>query len=828
MQRATVAAVLAALATAGWSPAAAGPAALVNPLIGTENGGDTFPGAVVPFGMVQFSPEESPDPAKTRPIASPGGYAHHLDRIRGFSLTNVSGWGCAGGSGDVPLTPVTVPVTGSPSTDYRRAYASTFSHARETAQAGRYRVTLDNGVAVDLSATTHTGVARFAFPAGGAANVLIRASDSEVGSEAARVRIDPGRRTVSGEVTSGNFCGHIDPEDRRSYYTLHFVAVFDRPFASHGVWRDGAVRPGGVESSGGTGYGPKGFPEAGRGSGAWVGFDPAASPVVNVRVGLSYVSEANARANLQAESPEGATAEATAARAQAAWDRALGRIEVEGGAPDRRRVFYTALYHSLLHPNVFSDVNGEYAGMDGRAHRVKGGQGAQYANFSGWDVYRSQLPLVTWLDPKVGSDIAQSLLNQARQNGGAWDRWTHQNGAVHVMNGDPAAPSVAGIHAFGGRGFDARGALDSLVEAADHPTAADLSHAGCPVECAGQRPGLDAWLKLGFIPTGALAWGPAADTLETAAADFGVSSLAARLGRRDVAERFLGRAQNWRNLFDPGAAPDGGYVRDRDPDGAWAPVRSEARGAPGPFTPATGDGFVEGSAAQYVWMVPFNVAGLFDAMGGVERARRRLDAFFYAPDGSMAVTKAGPLHAELDNEPSTGAPWLYDYAGQPWKTQELVRRVLDVLWTDTPRGIPGNDDLGAMSAWAVWAMLGLYPEVPGRAELVLGGPLFPKAVVHRAAGDLVVTAEGAGPGRPYVRSATLDGRPLRRPWLAEEVALRGGRLRFVMGDAPDTSWGADPADRPPSFDRAGRDGRSGPSQARGVLSPGGRAGAGPP
>ena len=246
----------------------------------------------------------------------------------------------------MPITPTTRPVTTSPSSDFRRAYSSTFNHADEQAQAGLYRVRLDNGVVVALTASTHTGAARFVFPAAGAANLLIRVSDSEVGSEAARVRVDAGRRTVSGEVTSGNFCGYIDPVDRRSYYTLHFVAVFDQPITSHGVWRDLAVTAGGATSEGGTGYGPKGFPEAGHGSGAWVGFDPHhAGGVINVRIGVSYVDEAGARANLAAEAPAGTRFEATAARAQAAWDRRLRQVEVTGGASEQRTVFYTALYH---------------------------------------------------------------------------------------------------------------------------------------------------------------------------------------------------------------------------------------------------------------------------------------------------------------------------------------------------------------------------------------------------------------------------------------------------------------------------------------------------
>ncbi|MGC1303383.1 MAG: GH92 family glycosyl hydrolase, partial [Caulobacteraceae bacterium] len=455
-----------------------GPASRVNPLIGTANGGNVFPGAVVPFGMVQFSPEESPRPGNRRPIAAAGGYEYRVDRIRGFSLTNVSGWGCAGGSGDIPITPVTVPLTTSPSSDFRYAYASSFSHANEQARAGHYRVRLDNGVTTELAASVHTGAARFAFPAAGVANLLVRVSDSEAGSEAARVRVDPAHRTISGEVTSGNFCGYISKEDRRSYYTVHFVAEFDQPFTGYGVWKDGQVSRGGVEASGGTGYGEKGFAAAGTGSGAWVGFDPHhAGGVVNVRIGLSYVSEANARANLQAENPAGTTFEAIRDQAVAAWNRQLRQIDVQGGSSDQRTVFYTALYHSLLHPNVFSDVNGEYHGFDGLTHQVQAGQHAQYANFSGWDAYRSQLQLVTWLDPQRGSDIAQSLFNQASQNNGVWDRWTHESGGVHVMNGDPAAPALADIWAFGGHGFDARGALASLVQAAEHPTALDLSKA---------------------------------------------------------------------------------------------------------------------------------------------------------------------------------------------------------------------------------------------------------------------------------------------------------------------------------------------------------------
>ncbi|KAG9575227.1 hypothetical protein KCV01_g17907, partial [Aureobasidium melanogenum] len=428
--------VLASALLPALAGATDGPASLVNPLIGTANGGDVFPGAVVPFGMLQFSPEESPLPGRKVPIASAGGYEHRGDTIRGFSLTNVEGWGCAGASGDVPIMPVTEAVTASPSKDFRHTYTSTFSHANEQARAGHYRVAMDNGVTVDLTAALHSGAARFAFPAGKPVNVLVRASDSEMGSEKATVQVDATQRRISGEVTSGNFCGYINEADRRSYYTLHYVIEFDQPFASNGTWKDGNVTQGSKQSEGGTGYGEKGIPDTGKGSGAWVGFAPGTKEV-NLRVGISYVSAANAQANLDAEAPKGTGFDALRDKAVAAWNRQLSHIDIEGGTPDQRTVFYTALYHASMTPNVFSDVNGEYMGFDDKVHRVAGTQKAQYANFSGWDVYRSQLPLVAWLEPKIASDIAQSLYNQAQQNHGVWDRWTHNNGATHVMNGDP-------------------------------------------------------------------------------------------------------------------------------------------------------------------------------------------------------------------------------------------------------------------------------------------------------------------------------------------------------------------------------------------------------
>jgi len=667
-------------------------------------------------------------------------------------------------------------------------YAARFAHANETAEPGYYQVRLASGVNVELTATPRTGRGRFTFPGNRPATLLIRVSDSEVGSSDAQVAVDAATRTVTGSVTSGNFCGYLGTVNRRSYYTLHFVAVFDRPFAAVGGWQNGDLvqQP---SARGGTTYGEDGFPAAGLGAGAFVGFDTSANPTVTVRVGISYVSLDNARANLAAENPEDMSFEALRSRARQAWNARLSQIRVGGGTAGERTAFYTALYHSLLHMNLFSDVNGEYWGVDQQVHRIGEPQKAQYANFSGWDVYRSQVQLVALLDPGVASDMAQSLLNQALQNGGVWDRWTHNSGATHVMEGDPSPATVAGIRAFGGASFDVESAYASLLRAATVPTAWDRSDEGCPVACVGQRPSLDEWLTIHYVPAVSHAWGGAGETLEDASADFALAQLAARLGDDENHARLLARAQYWRNLVN-----DQGYAQNRNADGSWPPF--EARSSAG---------FAEGSSAQYTWMIPFNAEGLFDAIGGRNRAVSRLDRFFHNEDGSWALTRLGALKAEMDNEPSIGAAWLYLFAGEPYKTQATIREALVRLWGDRPDGIPGNDDLGAMSSWFVWSALGLYPFFPGRAELVVGSPLFPRAEIRRAGGPtIVIVGEGAEARAPFVRALRVDGRSVTRPWLPESFLVSGGRLEFVVSREPEPSWGAGADDVPPSFDTAER------------------------
>ncbi|GIH02437.1 alpha-1,2-mannosidase [Rhizocola hellebori] len=782
--------LVATMSMATNAPAAAAvpnPASFVNTLIGSSNSGETFPGADTPFGMVQWSPENTAG-NQTRTV-QPGGYGYNNTRIRGFALTHMSGTGCAGAYGDIPFFPYLGTVDTSPTADTTDAkYASNFSHTNETGTAGYYRVGLSSGVNVELTATARTGSGRLTYQAGQTASLLVRTSNSEVGSSAASTTINTAARTISGSVTSGNFCGYINAIGRRSYYTLHFYAVFDQPFTTTGTWQDGTLRPNTTTASGATTYGTDGWPVAGRGSGGYVTF--ASGQTVNVRVGISFVSQANAQANLNAENPSGTTFDTVRQRATDAWNTELGRIELTGGTTAQLTTFYTALYHSLLHPNIFSDTNGQYMGMDQQLHSLSAGQGAQYANFSGWDVYRSQLQLVTLLRPDVGSDIAQSLFNQANQNNGVWDRWTHAQGGTHVMTGDPAHAALPSIYSFGGTNFSASGALTSMINAATTVTAADLSRDGWNVMVVGERPSLDKWLSIHYIPTNGNAWGGAGETLETSIADFGISQLAGRLGQSSVQQQFLARAQYWKNVFNPG---NGGYIQDRNENGTWPS-----------FNASSSSGFAEGSAAQYTWMVPHNARGLLDRMGGNATATSRLDTFFHNSDGSWALTGAGGLKAEMDNEPSIGSPWLYNFSGSPYKAQQTIRQVVNTLWSATPGGIPGQDDLGAMSSWYVWAAMGMHPLTPGRAELLLASPLFPQIVVHRGNGvNLTINAPAAASGTFYVQSLTVNGASSNRAWLPESFVANGGTLSYTLGTTANTTWGAAAADAPPSFDTGG-------------------------
>ncbi|MEV0997323.1 GH92 family glycosyl hydrolase [Nonomuraea sp. NPDC050202] len=765
------------------------PVAHVDPLIGSAGGGNTYPGAVLPFGMISWSPTNTAGDQTN--AAGANGYSYNTPRVRGFALTHVNGAGChPGAAGDVPIMPFAGEVASSPTADTTDAiYASTFSHDNERAEPGRYTVTLDSGVKTDLSVTTRAGVGEFTFPQGKQANLLFRVSNSLNGSEDAEITIDPATRTVTGSVLTGAFCGRRangGVNNRKSYYRLHFAATFDRAFSGTGTWVNGELRKDTTTASGGEGY-ATGADRAGRGSGGYVSFDTTAGAAVRMKVGISYTSLDAARQNLAREISRRDDVASVAARARRAWNDSLRSIEVAGGSADQLTTFYTAMYHSYLQPNVTSDVAGTYLGSDQKVHRLPRGQKVQYGNFSGWDQYRAHTQLLALLEPEVAGDYAQSLYNLARQNGGVWDRWVHVNGPTHVMTGDPSAPALAGFHALGVRNFDVRGAFDSLYRQATVPHESGLSDKGCPGQCEGQRPNLAEYLRLRYAPQDTChCWGGAAETLEDATADFALADWAGRIGRDKERAELLPRASWWRNTFNPSAGAEGGYQQARKADGSWL----------WPFSPTSDAGFAQGTSATYTWMVQHDVSGLAAAMGGKEQAARRLDTFFHRPDGSWATGGDG-FRYDPTNEPGIHVPWLYNALGQPWKTQETVRAMASLVYRTGPSGLPGNDDLGTMSAWYVFAALGMYPQTPSRAEMLLSSPMFPKAWIKRGNGrTITVTAPQAAPDAIYVQDVKVNGRTHTRSWLPESLLNRGGEVVVNVGATANEQWATAAADLP--------------------------------
>jgi predicted alpha-1,2-mannosidase len=740
----------------------------VNPFVGTglsplpdylggNGSGNTFPGATLPFGMVQWSP----DTEKSFGKDERGSYLYADTAIRGFSLTHLSGPGCHIFA-DVPFIPLAGSINVSPAAE-PNAYLSKFSHARESASPGFYEVTLDSGIKVSLTATQRTGFGVFSFPKSESGTLLMDVGRNATGVKEARWSVI-GSRELSGSVTSGGFCG------ARNKYKLYFSVEFDRPFSSHGTWNGEQVK----RDSGSV---------RGEKVGGYVLFDTRYEKTVRVRVGLSYVSAENARQNLRAENP-GWNFDSVRASARARWNDALRRLEVSGGTENEKRVFYTALYHALLHPTVFSDANGEYIGFDGLVHK---GRHTQYTNFSGWDIYRSQIPLLALLFPEETSDMMQSLVMDAQQGGGL-PLWPVANDESGAMVGDPATVSIASAYALGARNFDTRAALAAMIRNATDPDAMSKTYPA--------RNALADYMKYGYIPMEQKGLrGSPSVALEYMIADFALAQFARTHGDMKTHDEMMRRAQFWTRLFDPVNK----YIRGRWRDGSWLPgfdFKAMLYKPELPWRPESHKSYVEGNAVQYTWMVPHNMRALFDRIGGNEVVIRRLDSFF-------TELNAGPdrPYFFIGNEPVFPVPWAYNYAGQPWKTQAITRRVLTELFTDTPGGIPGNDDLGATSSWVVFAAIGMYPVTPGVGGFSLNSPLFPNITVRmgRDGKVLKIIGEGASAKRFYVQELRLNGEPYESTWLPFEKIERGATLRFKLGDTPNTRWATQPTAAPPSF-----------------------------
>jgi predicted alpha-1,2-mannosidase len=750
-----------ALLMAICAGAQAAPRALtqyVDPMIGTlassaphtVDGGNVVPAAGLPSGMVQWGPDTRL--GKKRPRA-PMGYYYDANTITGFSLTHISGAGCSA-QGEFPLMPTS---------DARRMTAS-FSHANETAAAGYYSVRFDSGIRTELTATLRSGLGRFSYPSGQPALLVLEAdrTHSTANPTVATLALDADGG-LSGTTQGGDFC-------RSSWRTpVHFYARFDRKPLHAKIEGGRAVLD---------------FGNAGQ---------------VQAKVAISYVSVANARDNLDRENPDW-DFDAMRARADQAWNERLNAIVVDGGAKQDLVKLYTALYHALWAPSVFSDGNGQYRGMDRQVHQLAPGQQAQYSTFSGWDIYRSLIPLHAWLAPRAASDMAQSLVNDADQCG-ALPRWVLNNIETGVMAGPSGVLMVAQAYAFGAGKFDTAGALRHMARMADLPGTACNGHLS--------EAGRGSYLKYGYIAQDE--WSPlfakpnheyiycrdknmehnrcnaegeighASTTLEYASADFAAASFAAALGERRSARIWLGQSANWKNLLRPGPKPD---IVARNPDGSWndSGELGESRS------------YLEGNAEQYLWMIPHDAANLVQAVGGPAAATARLDRFFSILNAGQELP-----NFYMGNEPGFGLPWLYNWTGAPHRTQQVVQQIMRETFGSGPDGLAGNDDTGAVSAWYVWAALGLYPAVPGQAGFAVSSPQFERIQLRTGAGaTLEIRAPGA-PAKNYIHGLTVNGRPHARPWIDLADLAGAAKLEFAMGAQP-SSWGA--AALPPSFGAA--------------------------
>jgi predicted alpha-1,2-mannosidase len=706
----------------------AGPAGKVDPFVGTDRSGNTNPGAQAPFGMVQMSPDNSEE-----------GYRYPLQTMRGFTLNLMSGPGCPNGGS--PLFTVT---TGDVAVDSAH-YSYSYDHHTESASPGYYRVLMQPfGINAELTASTRCGMGRFTFPAGKQANVVVPISFGNVPTYDGWVKLVD-NRTLTGKTTQETFCG----THRR--FSIYFAMKFSQPIGEHGAWLHGKIAAG-ADHAGQTAQSDD--------AGFYVSYPATASPItLTVRVGISYVDADGALKNLEAEMPEDKF-DKYHARTLADWNKELGLIEIRGGTAGHQCVFYTALYHALLFPSVFDDSDGRCMGYDGVVRAVPRGHQHIYANFSGWDIYRSEFPLLTLIEPVRAQDMAQSIVAMYQQLGYI-DRWPQANQPTGVMNGNPLSICLVNLWNAGLRNFDVPTAYEAMMKAS--VPASTNAHLG-PYESLENRGGV--WLNADSNTSTALEY-----DLSFAA----LGHLATSLNKPDDANFLFGRALEYRTLFNP----ETGYLQTRTAEGQW--------------TDPDQGGYCEGNKWIYLWFVPEDVQGLVDLMGGSDAFEKKLDEFF------------DQKHYDPTNEPDLQAPYLYDYINRPWKTQKIVATTADEVFTDEPGGLAGggNDDLGEMSAWYVFSQLGFYPVDPGIPYFEVCTPRFPEALVHLGGGagahTFRIDAPDAAAANIYIQNAALNGRNLTKPWFDEKEILGGTNWTVTVSARPNPDWAASPFDRPYSL-----------------------------
>ncbi|TFW19331.1 glycoside hydrolase family 92 protein [Massilia arenosa] len=740
------------------------PSSAVNVFIGTGGDGHTYPGATRPWGMVQLSPDTQTRHFKqSYPWAA--GYRYEDDTILGFSHTHFSGTGHSD-LGDVLLMPYTGETKLEPGYPERAfsGYRSRFRHATEKAWPGYYAVHLDDqDVDVELTASERVGLHRYRFPAGLDAKVILdlRSSIYNYAGKnlwsSLRVRGDSlmtGMRSTRGWAPGRQ---------------LYFAIQFSRPMLTHELHN----REDGVEYRGfaGPGSGPADKAQVeGKALVAAFGFGPQSRELL-VKVAISPVSEDNAIANL-AEMP-GWDFDAERDKARAAWDTALSAVDITA-EPKQRQMVYTALYHTMLGPTLFMDRDGSYRGPDNAVHKADGFR--FHSTFSLWDTYRALHPLMTIIQPpERNADFVRSLVVSQQQSPyGILPVWQFAGLETWCMIGYHAVPVIADAYMKGIPGIDADAALKAMVASAEY----------------GPYGGLKHYMKLGYVPID-LEPEAASKTVEYAFDDWTIARMAEKMGKRDIADRFYKRAQNYRNSFDTKT----GFLRARKSNGEFRE----------PFDPTAsnfGSDYTEGSAWQYSWYMPHDNAGLISLLGGDKALQDKIDMVFDAKVDEKVYAHMEDVtgligHYAHGNEPSHHVAYLYNFAGAPWKTQQRLVKIMATQYAPAPAGLSGNDDVGQMSAWFTFTSLGFYPVAPGSNQYILGRPFVDRAVLRLPNGrSFTVRAEHLAPANVYVGSVRLNGKPLDATYITHEQIMAGGELVFTMQAAPNKQWGVSAASRP--------------------------------
>lgn len=711
-------------------------AALVNPMIGTDFTGNTYPGAQAPFGMVQLSPDNG----------LPGwdrisGYYYPDSTIAGFSHTHLSGTG-AGDLYDISFMPVMLPYKEA---EQPLGIHSKFSHNDETASAGYYSVVLkDYGIKVELTATERTGIQRYTFPAGDAAVFLnLKKAMNWDATVATNIEIVDSV-TVQGYRFSNGWA-----RDQRVF----FRSRFSRPWDSV-VIDTTAI----VDSDSGVATGQ-------IATIARFNFKTTEGEQIVITTALSGVDEQGATKNLEAEAP-GNDFDSYLNSTRTSWNRALSKIDVKSDNADDVTKFYTALYHSMIAPTIFSDVDGRYRGPDLKIHQADGW--TNYSTFSLWDTFRASHPLYTFTQPHRVNDMIKSFLAFYEQNG-RLPVWNFQGSETDMMIGYHAVPVIVDAYLKGIGDFDAHKALEACVATAN----------------LDDYRGIGLYKQLGYVPYNVP--DPYCDdnwalsrTLEYAYDDYCIARMAEMLGEKNIADEFYKRSQFFRNVFNPAT----GFMQPRDDKGNWQPNFS-----PDEYTP----NICESNGWTYLWSVPHDVPALMDMIGGREAFTQRLDSMFtYSGDPAyeLPIFSTGMIGQYAHgNEPGHHVAYLYNLVDQPWKTAQYVSQIVNDLYTNTPDGLCGNEDCGQMSAWLVFSAMGFYPIDPVSGIYDIGTPMFDEVTMRFDSGEeFKIIAKNLTKENKYVKSVTLNGKPLTRPGITHREIIDGGVLEFEMTSQPGVVW----------------------------------------